>query len=61
MYVLGCTYIPYVHRNWKVGYLNVGLSWTPQFFPIHERDEKLEFLMLANRQHFQIFPNSQRD
>ena len=41
--VLGCTYIPYVHRNWKLGYLNVALSWTSQFFPVHERDEKTKF------------------
>ena len=45
--------------DWKLGYLNAALGWTFQFFPIHERDEKLE--LLADRQHFQIFLNSLRD
>ena len=59
--VLGYIYIPYVLRIWKLGYLNVALRWASQFSPIHEIDEKLtNFQMLANRQDFQIFPNSER-
>ena len=30
--------------EWKLRYLTVALGWTSQFFPIHEKDEKLGFL-----------------
>ena len=34
---------PNLHKDRKLGYLNVALGWTFQFFPIDERYKKLEF------------------
>ena len=36
-------------QRWKSGIFNVAVGWTSQFFPIDERDKKLEFSVLGPR------------
>ena len=45
-----------LQKSWKSRYLNVALGWIPKL--PNSEIEILYFSMLANRLHYQIFPNS---
>ena len=48
MLVPGCTLFPQFTQGLKTWILNVALGWDFQFFPIDERDKKLEFSRLGS-------------